>query len=99
MGKKRKTRQEKRITDLRKKLVAVQSESSQKEPTPSEKKSVPANTISLSNYSINQTQKNQPRLSFSSPIPLSYIKKDLTKTFVLAILAISLEIVLYFLLR
>lgn len=90
MAKKRKTRQEKIIADLRRKLEATKRAkwevgSEKLEPEVRNKKEETKTSHLLS-------QNQASSLTF----PTSYIKKDLTKTFVLAILAISLELVLYF---
>lgn len=81
MAKKRKTRQEKIIAELRRKLAA-------KEKT-RDKSEVVTTTPTPTTQPVTQSP-------IPSLIPASLIKKDLTKTFVLAILAISLELVLYF---
>lgn len=77
----KKTRREKIIADLRRKLGTNQ-------PTPiiPEQKEF---------YTLPKIQTTQST-SVQNLIPINYLKKDLTKTFVLAILAISLELVLYF---
>lgn len=92
MAKKRKTRQEKIIADLRRKLEMtrrgkewVMSSESSRESEPEEKME-----------RLIPVTHPRPMTQNSPPISTTYIKKDLTKTFVLAILAISLELVLYF---
>lgn len=95
MAKKRKTRQEKIIADLRRKLEATRSRSV------GEKWDVGREVrVSREETLTSPSQLPITRLTshISSPpsISTSFIKKDLTKTFVLAILAISLELVLYF---
>ncbi len=91
----RKTRQEKIIADLRRKLETArikdenQSIGNEADLENGERETEKS---SIRNHSQNMTK----NLSLTST---AYIKKDLTKTFILTILAISLEIVLYFLLR
>ena len=77
----KKTRREKIVADLRRILGTSQ-------PTPiiPEQKEF---------YALPKIQTTQPT-SVQNLIPINYLKRDLTKTFVLAILAISLELVLYF---
>jgi len=91
----RKTRQEKIIADLRRKL----------EMTRKGKEWVMSSESNREGEHEKKTERfipiTHPRpITQNSPqISTSYLKSDLTKTFILTILAISLEIVLYFLLR
>lgn len=88
----RKTRQEKIIADLRKRLNARIAQSS----LPSAglaKNAEPAKIES------NLSKRMATSDSAAPAVSVSYIKKDLTKTAILTILAISLELVLYFLFR
>lgn len=93
MAKKRKTRQEKIIAELRRKLEATRA-TGEKWVVGSE-----------SSRGSEHEEKMERLIPITHPQPITqnssqyltpYIKKDLTKTFVLAILAISLELVLYF---
>lgn len=80
----RKTRKEKIITDLRKQL-AVADAGRQKTEDRSEKTELPQKT---STESFTQTQSLYI-------YPTQLIRKDLTKTIILSILAISLELALF----
>jgi len=87
MSKKHKTRQAKIISDLRRKLEtaspSVQSENQA--------------TISTSfSYSPKSVPEVLPAQKLST-LPTVHIKKDLIKTLILSTLAISFELVLYFL--
>lgn len=103
MSKKRKTRQEKIIADLRRQLVAGKT----KDFEVRNMKLETGNRSERLKTSENISHFPSPNLSSylpaspaggSFPTSTAYIKKDLTKTFALAILAISLEFVLYFIL-
>lgn len=89
MSKKRKTKKEKVIAELRRKLQATKEKTS---PLPPRATGSPRVEAGIASGDARQ----YPASNISCPT--AYLKRDLTKTFVLAILAISLEIVLYFLL-
>ncbi|MFZ5365957.1 MAG: hypothetical protein ACOZBZ_01560 [Patescibacteria group bacterium] len=94
----RKTRQEKIIADLRRRLEATRNRSEGEKWDVGREVRVSREELKNSppQFPISQPTSHFP----SSPsISTSYIKKDLTKTFLLTILAISLELVLYFLTR
>jgi len=84
MSKKRKTRQEKIIADLRKKLEATKTRNR------SNKGVINSESV------ISTLPTTRPTTQDSIQYPTSYIKKNLTKTITLAILVISLELVIYF---
>jgi len=110
MSKKRKTRQEKIIADLRQQLVAGKTKDFEVRNVKLET----GNRSERLETSENISHFPSPNLSShlpdslaslrsgpaggSFPTSTAYIKKDLTKTLALAILAISLEFVLYFIL-
>jgi len=83
----RKTKKEKIIADLRRKMAKLEVRE--------EKKIYQEPKISLENIN------SQEKPSFQSPsiyiYPVQFIKKDLTKTIFLTILAISFEVALFFL--
>lgn len=88
----KKTKQEKIIADLRRQLEAtktVTNSISEQINYP-----LPKRTATLPSFSSPQDTKT---IAFSQD-SLGLIKKDLTKTLLLSILAISFELVLYFLL-
>ena len=93
MARKRKTRQEKKIAELRRKLAAQKRRSRKvfgPERTiqvPAEKTKLPPQTPSI--------KKRLPLQTFDKKA----VKKDLLKTLILSILAISLELVVYFILK
>ncbi|HUW24404.1 MAG TPA: hypothetical protein VMW04_02125 [Patescibacteria group bacterium] len=92
MGKK--TKKEKIIADLRRKVQAVQSQASP----------APANKTPLLSAIDEPKKDNFPlKPTFQTPslyiYPVQLIRKDLTKTFLLSILAISLEVALFLLLE
>lgn len=93
MSKKRKTRQEKKIAELRRKLAAQKEKdkevSQPKSPTqtPPEKTKLPPQTPSV--------KRGLPLQTFDK----KEVMRDLLKTSILSTLAISLELVVYFILR
>lgn len=96
MSKNKKTRKEKIISDLRRQ---IHSQEARNFP---QSQSVSIDENKISNYKIAQTSSTIP----TSPTPTNIftintgdVKKDLTKTFILAILALSFEFVIYFLAR
>jgi len=96
MGKKRKTRQEKIILQLKRKIAAQKT----KEAFLQQNKEVRQEVISY--RSLTQPQKNLPEkkqenMAFSYDPML--VKKDLLKTLFLALLIFSLQIVLYLRIR
>jgi len=93
MAKKRKTRQEKKIAELRRKLSA------QKKAT--DKASQPKNTyqdLSKKTKLPPQTPSLKKNLPFQT-LDKKAVKGDLLKTLILSALAISLELVVYFILK
>lgn len=86
----KKTKQEKIIADLRRQLETTRVSVSPMHST----YSVRDNTVKTPTIQPSQVTNN---LSVSKD-SLSLIKKDLTKTLILSILAISFELVLYFVL-
>lgn len=103
MGKRRKTRQEKIIAQLRRKLEVTKKakwEVGGEKSFDSELR-----TAELLEPEV-RNEKAEAKTSYFPPpnqasnisLPTSYIKKDLIKTAALAALAISLEVVLFFLL-
>ncbi len=96
MGKRRKTRQEKIITQLRRRLEITPQA---KRETGNEKPfDIKLETVKLPDNEVQKPPSSSPAVHLS-PLPsVALIKKDLTKTVALAALAISLEIVLFFLL-
>lgn len=89
MTKKHKTRQAKIISDLRRKLsqqaVARPQKALEEQENP--------------NYQLRNLPTTQPKTRADLPMyPVALVKKDLTKTAILTVLAISFELVLYFLL-
>jgi len=90
----KKTKQEKIIADLRRKLTLQQIRAS----------TIPAKEFYSPSAPVHppeeKTTPTATTASFDFGTPrVDLIKKDLTKTLLLSILAISLELVLYFLLR
>lgn len=93
MSKKRKTRQEKKIAALRRQLATQKKHTRQTPrlettPPPTQKRAEisPQKTIDIRRPSLITFDKSQ-------------IKKDLAKTLILSALAISLEVVVYIILR
>jgi len=96
MGKKRKTRQQKIILQLKRKLAAQKA----KETFLPSNKEIRQEVISY--RSLTQPQKNLPEkkqenIAFSCDPKL--VKKDLLKTFILALVIIGFQLVLYLKLR
>ncbi len=93
----RKTRKEKIIAELRRKLKVTQDleKGEEKIENKETKESLKIPTITSKARIGSEDQKQNSLLAISPYTP--YIKKDLTKTLILAILAISLELILYFL--
>jgi hypothetical protein len=99
MNKHKKTRQEKVISDLRKKLA------SQKETNPStslpiiNKTAQTNNQNSSSTYTLPTIQTTHVATSFSKPqvsFDYSYVYRDLRKTLFLTILIVGVEFFIYF---
>lgn len=96
MAKKRKTRREKIITQLRRELER------QKEKTVVPTKKFPVRQEAISPQPQIEPQRAKPEkktdisIFFYDP---RLVRKDLAKTLILALVAISLEVVLYFYLR
>ena len=88
MATKRKTRNDKIISDLRRQLATT------RETTVQTQEIVPT----TKSYSVPVSTLPEKPTVLPSQIPLALVKKDLTKTLALTLLAISLELVLYFLL-
>jgi len=101
MGKK--TKKEKIIADLRRQLIQnnqskISLSSLNSEEKITEKKEEPKQELNI-NFTAS-TQISPPSQTQSLYIyPVQLIRKDLTKTLLLCILAISLELALYFLLE
>lgn len=102
MARKRKTRQEKIIAELRRQLATGKTKDFEMSPAKRDL-ALPENEkldIEVRSEKKETEKSNLPFPSPASHLPsftsISLIKKDLTKTFVLTILAISLELVLYF---
>jgi len=93
----RKTRKEKIIAELRRKLKVTQDLEKREEKIENKetKESLKIPTITSKARIDSEDQKQNSLLAISPYTP--YIKKDLTKTLILAILAIGLELILYFL--
>ncbi len=96
MGKKRKTRREKIIIQLRRELARQK----QKTPAPSTKSKVSQEAISKKVKIVPSKPKVEKKadtsIFFYDP---RLVRKDLAKTLILAGIAISLEVVLYLYLR
>lgn len=96
MGKKRKTRQQKIITQLKRKLAAQQ----QFQPKSSQVAKISQEAISSLPQppaEIKQIEKNQDKsIFFYDP---NLVKRDLLKTFVVSLVIFSLQVVLYLKLR
>jgi hypothetical protein len=96
MAKKRKTRREKIITQLRRELERQK----EKTVTPTTKSPVRQEAISPQP----QIEPQQARPEKKADVSIFFydprlVKKDLAKTLILALVAISLEVMLYFYLR
>jgi len=96
MGKKRKTRQEKIILQLKRKLVTQKT----KEPLLEQKKEIRQEAISYG--SLSRTQEISPVKKHDN-ITFLYdpklVRRDILKTLILSLLIISLQFVLYLKLR
>ena len=86
MSKKRKTKEEKIIAELRRQL--------EKSPDPKPQSNLPKQT---SNFNFNSAIPVSPKPTIA--YDYSYVKKDLIKTMFLTIVAISAFIVLYWLIN
>ncbi len=93
----KKTKREKILADLRKKL---------KNANPSPEFNPPSSTFNFQLRESNEPQKKEINNKNNAPqseslyiYPVHLIKKDLTKTLLLCILAISLELALFFILK
>ena len=87
MAKKRKTRQEKMIADLRRQLATQTPETTSPRVHPN-------NTYSLS-FNKDALQKTPVAGSSTKTINYTYILSDLRKTALLSILAVAVQVVLY----
>jgi hypothetical protein len=96
MGKKRKTRQQKIILQLKRKLAAQSAkEILQKAKTPVRQEVI--SYRSLTQSQTNLPEKKQEIIAFSYDPRL--VKKDLLKTLILALVIIGFQLVLYLKLR
>ncbi|MDO8551253.1 MAG: hypothetical protein Q7S03_01040 [bacterium] len=96
MSKKRKTRQEKKISDLRRQLETTKTNDYTLPPQETSEAKIQPRTYQLpviQSSAPQKTTQSQPNI-----FPVAYIKRDLSKTLILALLAFSLELVLYFVL-
>ena len=92
----KKTRQEKIIADLRRKLASTGSNlSPQALPSKPQPITNPQPITQLTSLTLPPTN-HLPPTTYNPPQVAAYIKKDLTKTLILTILVISLELMLYF---
>ncbi len=111
MGKKRKSRQEKIIADLRRQLLTRQPatkppeispafrETKTKEERPLSPPAYREATSSAYREATSSAYREATSFAYREATSFAYLKKDLTKTFLLSILAISFELALYFKLR
>lgn len=91
----KKTKQEKIIADLRRQLeISRQPKWEMRNEKLDKEVRIEKEEIKKSSFSL-----PSPTSSLSSLTSITLIKKDLTKTLLLSILAISFELVLYFLLK
>jgi hypothetical protein len=103
MSKNRKTRQEKIIADLRKKLASTQQPlintiDHLKERKPISETNLPIREISYKSKPVTSPVSSEKPILPTSPtlsLDYSYAYRDLRKTLALAVLAISAELVLY----
>ena len=86
MSKKRKTRQEKKIADLRNQLFQVN-------------KNTHVLPLSASKDSQRIQPQNQPSITLIHLYPTEHIQKDLLKTIYVTAAAIGLQLLLFFLLK
>ena len=104
MAKKRKTRQEKIIADLRRKLEAQTLYENGARPKPlATTPATPSTTYSLPDlkpspkiYSVNKEPRTQNLARQGASSAYSYVLSDLKKTAVLTTIAIAAQVVLYF---
>ena len=94
MPKKRKTKQEKVIADLRRKLVSQEPATAESTPSfaPTYTFAQTKSIAQTSSYSVNSKTSNL------KPTAYSYILSDLRKTVLLTTIAIAAQILLYFVL-
>jgi hypothetical protein len=109
--KKRKTREQKIIAQLRRKLMAKEAtlaerqkkhtieEKSEFRPEVGEEKSLKTEEKKLSLYPEKMPIIGQKEHSGLFTYDLSLVRKDLTKTLALTMLALSLEVLIYFLME
>jgi hypothetical protein len=85
----RKTKKEKVLADLRRKIARM-------EVAPREAKPVPARELALPKKTVANPVSIPAQSNSLYIYPAQLIKKDLTKTILISILAIGLEVVMYF---